>query len=111
MRRPAIAGAVVLLLGWFVLAWGVEDPNQNCPVQQETASYEVSTDWWPPTKRHCEASLEGEVSTSSWTPWDGWALVLLWAAAAAVLFARGRPLGRLAAASLLSLAGLVVWFL
>jgi hypothetical protein len=55
-------------------------------VQVETASYELSTDWWPPTTRHCEASLEGEVSTSSWTPWDGWAVVLLWLAGLAVWF-------------------------
>ena len=111
MLRPAIAGLAVLLLGWFVLAWGDEDPVLSCPVQQETASYEFNTDWWPPTTRHCEASFEGEVSTSSWTPWDGWALVLLWAAAAAALFARRRLLLRLAAASLLWLAGLAVWFL
>jgi len=34
MRRPAIAGAVVFLLGWFVLAWGDEDPILNCPALQ-----------------------------------------------------------------------------
>ena len=110
MWRPAIAGVVVLLLGWFVLAWGDEDAFVNCPVQQETASYELSTDWWPPTTRHCEVSFEGQVSASSWTPWDGWALVLLWAAAAAVLFAHGRVLLRFAAASGLWLAGAAAYF-
>jgi hypothetical protein len=111
MARPVLAAVAVLLLGWFVLAWGDEDPIWNCPVQEETASYEFGTDWWPPTTRHCEVSFKGEVSTSSWTPWDGWALVLLWVAAAAVLFARGRLLFRFAAASALWLAGLAAFFL
>ena len=110
MRRPAIAGVVVLLLGWFVLAWGDEDGFLNCPVQEETASYELSTDWWPPTTRHCEASFEGRVSTSSWTPWDGWVLAGAWALAAFALFSGGRLLRRIVLAGALWIGGLCAYF-
>ena len=82
MRRPVIAGAVVLLLGW-----------------------------WPPTTRHCEVSFEGQVSTSSWTPWDGWVLVGSWALAAFVLLSGGRLLRRVVLAGVLWIGGLVALFL
>lgn len=110
MARPAIAAVVVLLLGWFVLAWGDEDAILNCPVQEETATYEVTTDWWPPTTRHCVAKFEGEASTSSWTPWDGWVLVGAWALAAFALFSGGRLLRRIALAAVLWLGGLFAFF-
>jgi hypothetical protein len=43
--------------------------------------------------------------------WDGWAMVVLWAAAAAVLFVSAGLLRRLAGAIALVVAGLAVFFL
>jgi hypothetical protein len=43
--------------------------------------------------------------------WDGWAMVVLWAGAAAVLFVHAGVLRRLAGAVTLVVAGLAVFFL
>jgi hypothetical protein len=42
--------------------------------------------------------------------WSGWLMIGLWAVAAAMLFAHGRMLARLAGAAVLVLAGLAAFF-
>ena len=105
-----VAALVVICLGWAVLAAGPEDWLTECPAMPDTASYAISVDFTPPNTRTCTVTEGSQVSERSWTPWDAWALVLLWAAAAAVLVAHGRVLVRLAAASGLWLAGAAMYF-
>ena len=80
MRRPAIAGVAVLLLGavWVgYLGMGPMEPTD--PLDPEPL-------------------------------WSGWLMIGLWAVAAAVLFAHGRAVARFAGAAVLVLAGLAAFF-
>ena len=105
-----LAALVVLLLGGALLASGPEDWIADCPPGPETADYDLHVDLVPPNTRTCVVTSGGRVAEASWTPWDGWLLVVAWALAAFVLFSRGRLLIRVTDAAALWLGGLFAYF-